>query len=117
MDQIIDQKFIEIVHVAKSITGYDVRYIRSRRREIINIKSAICNVMRKYYSRTMGQIAELLDIHHTTVIHHLKDHQYRYRDIDDYADLYDRLVKHIVDNSDQIATEKVLALMRSALAI
>lgn len=117
MEQVVDPKFVEMVSIAKTITGFDVRYTRSRRREIINIKSAICNVMRRYYSRTITQIAELLDIHHTTVIHHLKDHPYRYRDIDDYADLYDRMTKHIVDSSEQISTEKMLGLMRSALAI
>lgn len=108
---------MELVGIAKSVTGYDIRYTRSRRREIINIKCAICNAMRRYYSRTIVQIASLLDLHHTTVIHHLKDHQYRYRDIDDYADLYDRMTKHIVDNSDQISTDKMIALMKSALAI
>jgi hypothetical protein len=113
----MDQKFNQLVELAKEFTGLDVRYTRSRRREIINIKSAICNVMRRYHSRTIPQIGVLLNIHHTTVIHHLKDHPNRYRDIDDYADLYDYLCKQIVDSSELLSTEKILNMMRSVMAV
>lgn len=112
----MDKKFNDMVELAKEFTGLDVRYTRSRRRDIINIKSAICNIMRRYYSRTLPQIATLLNIHHTTIIHHLKEHHNRYRDIDDYADLYDYLAKSVVDGSEFLPTEKILATMKSVFA-
>jgi hypothetical protein len=113
----MDQKFNQLAELSKDFTGLDIRYSRSRRREIINIKCAIVNVMRRYHSRTITQIGGLLNIHHTTVIHHLKDHPNRYRDIDDYADLYDHLCKHIVDSSELLSTEKILSMMRSVMAV
>lgn len=113
----MDRKFDEMVQLAKDFTGYDVRYSRSRRRDIVNIKSAICNIMRRYYSRTLPQISTLLNTHHTTIIHHLKEHPNRYRDIDDYADLYDHLAKSVVDGSEVLPTEKILATMRQVLSV
>lgn len=112
----MDKRFNELVTLSKEFTGYDVTRTRSRKRDVINIKSAICNVMRRYYSRTLPQIANQLKIHHTTVIHHLKDHPNRYRDIDDYADLYDHLSKNVVEGSEYLPTEKILATMKEVFA-
>lgn len=110
-------KFDELCGLAKKITGIDIRYTRSRKRELVHIRCAIVNVMRKYYSLNTVQIAAAFDMHHTTVVHHCKDHPSRYRYDVEYADLYDKMVRHAIDTGETINTEKMVQLMRSALAV
>lgn len=112
-----EQDFKELCHLAKELTGLDIRYTRSRKKEIVQIKCAIVNVMRRYYSASTLQLGRLLDLHHTTIIHHSKDHSSRYRFESDYAALYDKLVRHAMGKSETISTDKMLQLMKSALTI
>lgn len=110
-------EFKELCHLAKDLTGLDIRYTRSRKKEFVQIKCAIVNVMRRYYSASTLQLGKLLDMHHTTIIHHSKDHSSRYRFEPDYAALYDKLVRHAMDKSETISTDKMIQLMKSALTI
>lgn len=112
-----EDEFKELCHLAKELTGLEIRYTRSRKKEVVQIKCAIVNVMRRYYSASTLQLGRLLDLHHTTIIHHSKDHSSRYRFESDYAALYDRLVRHAMDKSETISTDKMLQLMKSALTI
>ena len=112
-----DQQFNDLCKVAKEITGLDVRYTRSRKKEYVQIRCALVNVMRRYYSASTVQLARLLDKHHTTIIHHSKDHVSRYRFQDDYASLYDQLVRHAINQSDTISVDKMVSLMRKSLSL
>lgn len=111
------EDFNELVALAKEITGVDVRYSRSRRREFVQIKCAIVNVMRRYYSTKTVQLGRLLNLHHTTVVHHSNDHSSRYRFEPEYAELYDKMVRFAMNKSETINTEKMVQLMKSALSI
>lgn len=110
-------QFNELCALAKEITGIDVRYSRTRKKEFVQIKAAIVNVMRRYCSASTVQLARLLKLHHTTIIHHSKDHASRYRFEDDYAALYDKLVRHVMNQSDTLKVESVLNLMKGALSV
>lgn len=112
-----EQQFNELCKVAKSITGIDFRYTRSRKKEFVQLRCAVINIMRKYYSTNTVQTAELMDMDHTTILHHTKDHASRYRYEDNYADLYDKLVRHVIDNTETIRTDKMIQLMKSALSV
>lgn len=111
------QQYNDLCVLAKQITGIDIRYIRARKKEYVQIKAAIVNVMRRYYSATTVQVGRLMNLHHTTVIHHTKDHASRYRFEDDYASLYDKLVRHAMNNSDTLKVDNLLTLMKSALSV
>jgi hypothetical protein len=112
-----DQEFDELCNLAKEITGLDIRYTKSRKKELIQIKCAIVNVMRRYCSASTVQLGRLFNIHHTTVIHHSKDHWSRYRYEDDYSLLYDKMVRHVMDKSEVISVEKMVNLMKTSLAV
>jgi iron-sulfur cluster repair protein YtfE (RIC family) len=110
-----EDDFKELCHLAKDLTGVEIRYTKTRKKEFVQIKCAIVNVMRRYYSTSTLQLGRLLDLHHSTIIHHSKDHSSRYRFESDYATLYDKLVRHAMSKSETISTEKMIELMKSAL--
>lgn len=112
-----EQQFNDLCRLAKEITGVDVRYTKSRKKEFVQIRCAIVNVMRRYYSASTVQLSKLMDKHHTTIIHHSKDHTSRYRFDDDYASLYDALVRHVMNKSETISTNRMVSLMKNALAV
>lgn len=112
-----EQQFNSLCQVAKGITGLDFRYTRSRKKEFVQLRCAVINIMRKYYATNTVQTASLMGMDHTTILHHTKDHASRYRFEDDYADLYDKLVRHVIDNSETISTDKMVQLMKSALSV
>lgn len=112
------ENFEMLVHLAKIRTGIDVRYTRSRRDEIVLIKGCIINVLSKYFGLNTVQIGGLFDLHHSTIIHHLKAHPTRYRYEDDYATHYDYLLKASMNkDKDTIDVESVLATLKSALSV
>lgn len=110
-------EFNELCELAKRVTGIDIRYVTQRKKEYVQIRSALVNVMRRYYSATTVQVGRFLNMHHTTVIHHSKDHSSRYRFEDDYANLYDQMVRFAMSNADTLNVDRVLNLMKSALSV
>lgn len=117
MIEIKENQFNELCDLAKEITGVDIRLRKCRKKENVQVKCAIINVMRKYQSTSTVQLARLMSTHHTTIIHHTKDHPSRYRWEDDYAMLYDKLVRHVMNGSEIISIDKMMNLMKSALRI
>jgi hypothetical protein len=105
------EKFNELIAMSP------VKLDRSRRKEVIHAKSAIINVMRRYYSTTTVELAQMLDIHHSTVIHHTDDHASRYRFESAYADLYDRMVRHIIKTDGIVDSKSMIELIRENLAV
>lgn len=112
-----EQVFREVCKKAQEETGLDIRYTKSRKKDIVQTKSAIINVLHKFYGFNLPQIGELIGMHHTTVIHHLRDHPSRYRFEDEYCQLFDKLSRHAMSTSEHISVEKTLTLMRNALSI
>lgn len=112
-----EQVFKEVCGKAKEVTGLDIRYTRSRKKDIVQTKSAIINVLHKFYGFNLVQIGELIGMHHTTIIHHLRDHPSRYRFEDEYCRLYDQLSRHAISTSEHISVEKTINLMRNALSV
>jgi hypothetical protein len=112
-----EQIFSEVCQVAKEVSGLDIRYTRSRKREFVSVKCAIVNVLHKYYGLKLVQIGSLLDFHHTTVIHHLKDHPSRYRFDDEYAQIFDKLSRHAMSTTEILSVDKMMNLMKAALSI
>lgn len=112
-----EQIFKDVCDKAKEISGLDIRYTRSRKKEIVTVKCAIVNAMHKYYGLKLVQIGTLMGFHHTTVMHHLRDHPSRYRFDDEYAQIFDKLSRHAISTTEILSVDKMMNLMKSALAI
>jgi hypothetical protein len=112
-----EKQFNELCELAKQVTGHDIRINRSRKKELVQIKCAVINVMRKYQSTSTVMLASLMGIHHTTIIHYTKDHPSRYRWEDDYAMLYDKMVHHVMEKSEIISVDQMMSLMKTALSV
>lgn len=107
-NEALDEIFDELCDFMKKQSGLDYRYTRSRRRIFVNLKCCIINNMRRQFGTTLTEIGRLMDLHHSTIIHHIRDHQYRYKGDVDYAELYDDVNNYILEkdfntnNLDQI---------------
>jgi hypothetical protein len=112
-----EQIFSDVCDKAKEVSGLDIRYTKSRKREFVSVKCAIVNVLHKYYGLKLVQIGGLIGFHHTTVIHHLKDHPSRYRFDDEYAQVFDKLSRHAMSTTEILSVDKMMNLMKSALTI
>lgn len=112
-----EQVFKEVCSKAKEVTGLDVRYTRSRKRDIVQTKSAIVNVLHKFYGLNLVEIGGLIGYHHTTVIHFLRDHSARYRYDNEYCQIYDQLSRHAMDTTEYISVDKMLGVMKNALSV
>lgn len=107
-----------LVNATKSRTGINVKYTRSRRREVILAKACVINALSKYFGANTVQIGELFDMHHSTIVHHLKCHHHRYRYEDEYASLYDYLIKICMNHDrDTIDVDGTLGLIKTALVV
>lgn len=107
-----------LLELTKRRTGMNVLYLRRRNAEIILAKACVINVMSKYFGANTVQIGELFDMHHSTVIHHLQKHHTRYKYEDEYASLYDFLMKSVMQkDKDTIDVDGVLSLLRNAMAV
>lgn len=62
--------------------------------EVIDARSALVNVIRRCYRVKLTDIGRQLNIHHTTVMHHVKQHEGRYVHRQEYRELYDELVDY-----------------------
>lgn len=116
MQKMINEVFDKLCLRTKELTGIDVRYTRQRKREIIHAKASLINVLNRYYGLNTVQLGRCFDLHHATIIHHLKDHPYRYRYEDEYAKIYDSLTRFsLEDSSNAINVERMTALMKDSL--
>ena len=112
-----EQIFSDVCDKAKEVSGIDIRYTKSRKREMVSVKCAIINVLHKYYGLKLVQIGTLMGFHHTTVIHHLKDHPSRYRFDDEYAQIFDQLSRHAMSTTEILSVDRMMNLMKTALSI
>jgi chromosomal replication initiation ATPase DnaA len=111
-----NEVFDNLCKKTAEITGIDVRFTRRRTREIIHAKAGIINVLNKYHGLNTVQIGRCFDLNHSTVIHHLRDHPYRYRYEDEYARIYDSLTRFSLEgSSNAINVERMVGLMKESL--
>ena len=88
-----------LIEAAKTETGIEVGTIvddklimdRSRKFNNVLIKACIMNLLNKHHGLGVAEIGKILGMDHSTVIHHVKAHPYRYGTEDFYYDVYNAL--------------------------
>lgn len=90
-----DRIYAEFCEIAKEHTGCDPRYIRNRRRPSVRAKSAVAVAMRHFGVANTVELAELLKVDHSTIVHHTTIHTNNYVQDKLYAELYDALSRHV----------------------
>lgn len=107
-----------LVETIKSFMGIDVTITRSRRKEVVMARACVIMVLRNYYLATMVQAAKLYKMDHSTVVYHASKHSHRYKHEDDYAKIYEHLLKVCTQASKPtINTNEVYELIECAMAI
>jgi predicted regulator of amino acid metabolism with ACT domain len=84
----------ELFKIVIDRTQIDPRKTPYKTIEVVDTRSALSNVFRRCYRIHLTDIAKLLNIHHTTVIHHINNHDGRYICREEYRALYDELVDY-----------------------
>lgn len=109
----IKEQLENVIKEVSEITGIDILKTRSRRVEVVDAKVAASNFMRKYYGTSMQLTADVLKYtNHTTILHHERDHESRYRFRPQYADVYDELCNRCVSRNTAINVNEIMNLMK-----
>lgn len=107
------EQFEKLINETLDVTGIDILKTKSRRIEVVDAKVAVVNIMRKFYGTSMQLTADMLKYtHHTTILHHEKDHSARYRFRPQYADVYDELCKRCVSRNTAINVNELVKIMK-----
>ena len=110
--------FDRICDKALELTDIDVRFQKSRKNEVVEVKVAVINIMRKYYAFTSVYLGRLFGNDHATILYHLRDHQSRYMYVPSYAELFEELKKYAMSiTEDSVNISKAMELMESSLKI
>jgi len=88
--------FNGLCEYAVEVTGIDIRYAKGRREEYVRLRAAIMVILMNYYGVTTTLAGHFFNRDHTTAVHHKANHPWRYKSDDEYAYLYDELVKHVL---------------------
>lgn len=112
-----EKQFDELCELAIQQIGVDIRLKKCRKKEYVQVKCAVINVMRKYQSTTTVALARMMGTHHTTIIHYTQDHPSRYRWDSEYAILYDNMVRHVMNGAMNFNLDQMLQLMKSSLSV
>jgi len=113
-----EEVYKRLVQKAKEVTDLDITYARSRRFEVVLIKACIINILSRYYGMTTVLIGSFTNMHHSTVIHHLRKHSDRYRMEDEYQELYDELTKFTSMNENSpIDVDGIIEKIRTCIAV
>lgn len=107
------EQFEKLINEAQDVTGIDILKTKSRKIEVVDAKVAVVNIMRKFYGTSMQVTANMLRYtHHTTILHHERDHSARYRFRPQYADVYDELCNRCVSRNTAINVNEIINLMK-----
>lgn len=110
--------FDRICDKALELTDIDVRFQKSRKKEVVEVKVAVINVMHKFYGFSTVYLGKLFGNDHATIIYHLRDHDSRYMYVRIYAELFDELRRYAMSiTEDSINVVNAIQLMESALKI
>lgn len=114
----IEESYRHLICKAKEFTGIDITHTRNRKFEIVMIKGCIINVLYRYFGANTVQTGKLMNIHHSTVIYHQKNHPIRYRNEHEYASLYDYLGKHALANEKAlINVDEMVGIIKRTLSV
>lgn len=103
-----------LAELVKDIMGYDVRLTRGRPQKYVRPKAAMAVVAANWYGIDLTTVGRYLNwTDHTTVVHHRKNHKYRYRSDDEYAEIYDELMRRVTKNDTNTeGFEDILSLVK-----
>jgi hypothetical protein len=110
-----EEVFNELCEEGIKITGIDIRNAPRRKKENIHLRASIMVILMNYFGVTTTNSGKMFNRDHTTAVHHRANHQWRYKTDDEYADVYDRLVRYVVAmNKDrtQVDLNEVLDLIK-----
>jgi chromosomal replication initiation ATPase DnaA len=100
-----EERLNNLAELMKDISGYDIRVTRGRPQKYVRPKAVIAVVATHWYGMDLTKVGHFLNWKdHTVVCHHRKNHKGRYRSDDEYAEMYDELMKRIAaPETDQFA--------------
>lgn len=103
-----------LCNIAKECTSIDVRFAKGRKAEYVRIKAAIANIAIRHLGIQSIEVGEFFDYRdHTTISHHKKNHEGRYKTDPEYSHLYSNLFsKSIITASSPLDVEEVCSLLR-----
>ena len=114
----IQEQFDSLVDETAKITGINIKYTKTRKYDVVVAKACVINILSNFFGANTVRIGKLMDIHHSTVIHHLKCHGDRHRYEDEYFDLYENLCKHANEiGKSSIDVHEIMTIMRRALSV
>ena len=100
------------------ITGFNIKGNKTRKGEIILIKACIINILNKFYGYNTVETGFIINLDHSTVIHHLRRHVDLYKHDDAYAELYTTLSKYAINNSTApMDVDGIVNSLRSSLSV
>ena len=109
----MNERLEKLCTEAKSLTGIDIRYAKGRKEEYVRIRFAISNIGIKYMGFNTVQMADFFNYDHSTIVHHKKSHKGKYQSDDEYAHLFDQLIKRIgADNESKLDTDEIISLIK-----
>lgn len=80
----------------------DLSVCNRRDLKFIRLRAAIINILYEYFDMTLKQVAAVWGFHHTTVLHHIQQHKYRYIYDVEYADIFDDLKAHAFKHNPSV---------------
>jgi chromosomal replication initiation ATPase DnaA len=91
-----EDKLNVLAEIMKDISGYDIRLTRGRPQKYVRPKAVIAVVASNWYGMDLTRVGHFLNwSDHTVVCHHRKNHKGRYRSDDEYAEMYDEVMKRV----------------------
>lgn len=112
-----EMKHESLCLIVKGAIGIDVRYTRSRREEIVMAKACLINVLNRMYGVNTVRLGKLFGIHHSTAIHHIKNHSIRFQQSNDYYEIYNQLLKSCYDLEENSNVLDTINLINSTLDV
>jgi hypothetical protein len=101
----IQEQFDSLVDETAKITGINIKYTKNRKYDVVVAKACVINILSNFFGANTVRIGKLMDIHHSTVIHHLKCHGDRHRYEDEYI------------GKSSIDVHEIITIMRRALSL
>lgn len=113
-------KLENLVQITKEVTGIDVRYARGRKQTIVRPKAAFATIATRWYGIELADVAAKCGwlCHngvgdHSIVSHHRNNHTGRYKSDDEYAEIYDAIMKRLaMDREDVGEINNIVELIK-----
>lgn len=102
-------KLEQLAEITKEVTGIDVRYARGRRQSVVRPKAAFATIASRWYGIELVKVAEKCGWlcyngigDHSIVSHHRNNHKGRYKSDDEYAEIYDSIMKRLAMDKEDV---------------